>query len=105
MADEIKNISSGLPDGLRPVQPGATPRRESQGSAPSFGEVMKGLVSDVDALHKKAEATTDKMLTGEIEDIHQVVIAVEEAQTSFQLLMEIRNKMVEAYREVMRMQV
>lgn len=72
---------------------------------PSFGDTLKGLVGDVDNLQKTAEESTRRMLTGQIEDVHQVMVAMEEAQTSFQLMMEIRNKIVDAYKEVMRMQV
>ncbi|RKY86908.1 flagellar hook-basal body complex protein FliE, partial [candidate division KSB1 bacterium] len=46
-----------------------------------------------------------KLLTGEIKDVHDVMVAVEKANTSFELMMEIRNKMLDAYREIMRMQV
>lgn len=56
-------------------------------------------------MQKNAEETSRRLLTGEIEDVHQVMVAMEEAQTSFQLMMEIRNKIVEAYKEVLRMQV
>ena len=59
----------------------------------------------MDDLHKKAEVATGKMVTGELKDVHQVIMAMEEAQTSFRLMMEVRNKMIEAYREVIRMQV
>jgi flagellar hook-basal body complex protein FliE len=43
-------------------------------------------------------------MAGELENIHQMMLAMEEANTSFQLMMEMRNKILEAYREVMRMQ-
>lgn len=72
---------------------------------PAFKDTLKNLIGDVDNMQKTAEESTRRMLTGEIEDVHQVMVAMEEAQTSFQLMMEIRNKIVEAYREVMRMQV
>ncbi len=71
----------------------------------TFKESLRNLVNDVDHMQKTAEETTHRMLTGELEDVHQVMIAMEEAQTSFQLMMEIRNKIVEAYKEVIRMQV
>ena len=95
---EITPKSADLPDGLQRaggVQPSET----------GFGNVLGNLVQDVDRLHKTAEAATEKLVTGQLEDVHQVVIAMEEAQTSFRLLMEVRNKMVEAYREVMKMQI
>jgi flagellar hook-basal body complex protein FliE len=95
--------------GIRPGQfPGELPQRPDQtkkSEGPSFGETLKGLIGDVDKMQKTAEETTKRMLTGEIEDVHQVMVAMEEAQTSFQLMMEIRNKIVDAYKEVMRMQV
>ena len=101
MSEEIKRIS-GLPDGLRPVE---RPPAAQPADKPSFARVIGNLVDDVDKLHKTAEQTTEKMITGELEDIHQVMVAMEEAQTSFRLLMELRNKLVEAYREVMKMQI
>ena len=45
------------------------------------------------------------MVSGEATDLHEVMIAVEKARTSFDLLMEIRNKTIDVYREIMRMQV
>lgn len=78
---------------------------KKKAEGPSFGDTLKGLVGDVDNLQKTAEESTRRMLTGQIEDVHQVMVAMEEAQTSFQLMMEIRNKIVDAYKEVMRMQV
>lgn len=101
MVDDIRQIT-GLPEG---VQPSAKPGSKAPADKRSFGQVLGNIVKDVDNLHKNAEKTTDKLLTGELEDVHQVVVAMEEAETSFRLLMEIRNKMVDAYREVMKMQV
>jgi flagellar hook-basal body complex protein FliE len=92
---------------LPPITTGEIKPSETQvepGKA-SFSDMLGGLVKDVNQLQQTAEHTTDKLLTGELEDVHQVVVAMEEAQTSFRLLMEVRNKMVDAYREVMKMQV
>ena len=101
MADisRIGQISGQFPKEIQNAQE----QKKSQG--PSFGDTLKGLVGDVDNLQKTAEESTRRMLTGQIEDVHQVMVAMEEAQTSFQLMMEIRNKIVDAYKEVMRMQV
>jgi flagellar hook-basal body complex protein FliE len=103
MTDDIRRIGSlgppKLPDGLQQPQGG------QETGKPSFSNVLNEIVSDVDRLQKTAESTTDKLLTGDLQDVHQVVVAMEEAQTSFKLLMEVRNKMVEAYKEVLKMQV
>jgi len=102
LPDDIRRIGSLGP----PQLPEVKQRESAQDSGkPSFSNVLNEIVGDVDRLQKAAEKTTDKLLTGELEDVHQVVVAMEEAQTSFKLLMEVRNKMVEAYKEVMKMQV
>jgi flagellar hook-basal body complex protein FliE len=71
----------------------------------SFGETLQRAVTDVNALQSEAGKAVNKMVIGEAVDLHEVMIAVEKAKTSFDLLMEIRNKTIEAYREIMRMQV
>jgi len=71
----------------------------------NFEQTLKKFINDVDKAQKFAGESVEKLLTGEIKDIHDVMIAVEKAGTSFELMMEIRNKMIDAYREIMRMQV
>jgi flagellar hook-basal body complex protein FliE len=51
-------------------------------------------------MQKDASKKVTDFIAGDISDVHDVMIAVEKAQTSFQLLMELRNKMLEAYREI-----
>ena len=75
------------------------------GGASDFHQTLKTLVQDVDQMQKTAEESSRRLMTGEVEDVHQVMVAMEEAQTSFQLMMEIRTKILDAYKEVMRMQV
>lgn len=103
MAEEIRNITPFLvrPELGAPVHP----KPEAPAGQPSFGEVLRGFIQEVDRLQKVAEEATQRTLSGEAEDVHQVVIAMEEAQVAFRLLMEVRNKMVEAYKEIIRMQV
>ena len=107
MIDDLDRLKGAirLPDGLKPVEEKPRPTPDRGIARPSFKKIMNDLVKDVDQLHKAAEKTTEKLVTGELEDVHQVVVAMEEAQTSFRLMMEIRNKMVEAYKEIMKMQV
>ena len=71
----------------------------------SFGDTMKDFVQDVDQLQKNADFQVERYATGDLRDVHEVMIAAEKANLSFQLLVEIRNKMMESYRELMRMQV
>lgn len=71
----------------------------------SFGETLQRAMTDVNALQAEAGKAVEKMVGGEAVDLHEVMVAVEKAKTSFDLLMEIRNKALDAYREIMRMQV
>jgi flagellar hook-basal body complex protein FliE len=71
----------------------------------SFGDTLNQAMHDVNALQNEAGNAVNKMVAGEATDLHEVMIAVEKARTSFDLLMEVRNKALDAYREIMRMQV
>lgn len=73
--------------------------------APSFSDVMSGLVEGVQEKHTIAREETRKILSGESTNLHQSVIAGQEASVAFTLMVEVRNKLVEAYQELMRMQV
>ncbi len=70
-----------------------------------FGQVLDGLVATVDAKQDTAQALTRQVLLGETDQLHQSVIAMQEASIAFSLMVEVRNKLVESYQELMRMQV
>lgn len=80
---------------------------DNQGSQKgvSFGEMLGNALKDVNSAQLKADDTTKKFLIGEIQDVHQVTIASEQARLMLQLAVEVRNKVVEAYQEISRMQV
>lgn len=71
----------------------------------SFSKVLNDRLNNLEELQTKADELTDKMVTGEVQDIHKVMIASEEAQIALQLTVQIRNKVIEAYQEVSRMQL
>ena len=74
-------------------------------TSPSFGQIFKDLISDTNKLQSDATQIAERFAMGEIADIHEVMIAAEKAGVAFELVMEIRNKLIEAYQEFMRMQV
>ena len=71
----------------------------------SFPEVFKELVNNTNDLQSQAAEIAERFAIGEVTDIHDVMIAAEEAGVAMELVMEIRNKLVEAYQELMRMPV
>jgi flagellar hook-basal body complex protein FliE len=71
----------------------------------SFSNLLEEAISKVNTLQNKADQMMEKLATGEVKDLHQVMIALEEANLALQLTLQIRNKVVEAYQEIMRMQI
>ncbi|MBN2288689.1 MAG: flagellar hook-basal body complex protein FliE [Candidatus Glassbacteria bacterium] len=71
----------------------------------SFRDSVRNFVHDVDGMQKDAGKKVQDFIAGEISDVHDVMVAVEKANTSFQLLMELRNKFLDAYQEIKRMQI
>lgn len=70
-----------------------------------FGEVLSEALNNVNKLQQNAEQASVNLAAGKIQDISEVVIASEKATIALQLTMQVRNKIVDAYQEVMRMQV
>ena len=76
--------------------------KTSEKTGLSFGDTLKGYINDANDMQIKADRDIQRMIAGEDIDAHEVMTAVEKASISFEMVMEIRNKMLEAYREVMR---
>lgn len=71
----------------------------------SFGNMIGDLVKDVDEKGKIAMEETNRLLLGETDNIHQSMIAMQESGMAFTMLVEVRNKLVQSYQELMKMPV
>ena len=101
MLERIGPLRENLPPA--PGQQKAdSPRKGEKGD---FLETLKGFMSEVNQLQKEAGESINRLAAGDVSNVHDVMIAVEKASVSFELMMEIRNKIIEAYHEVMRMQM
>ena len=79
---------------------------ESKGTdGPSFADTLAQSLDKVNKLQKEADVAIQDFATGDTRNIHETMIAVSKADVAFRLTMQVRNKMVEAYQEVMRLQV
>lgn len=87
----------------------AFPAQEAQGTqgnpAVGFGKFLEEMVSKVNEQQVTADKSIQSLATGESKGLHEVMLAVEKASVSFQMLTQVRNKAVEAYQEIMRMPV
>jgi flagellar hook-basal body complex protein FliE len=88
-----------------PLTPSALSLGAPSAGAPGFSSVLGSLVSAVDAKQDHAQQVTRSVLLGQGAQLHESVIAMQEAGVSFQLMVEVRNKLVESYQELMRMPV
>jgi flagellar hook-basal body complex protein FliE len=77
------------------------------GGAPSSGfmSTLQQAISKANDIQLEAGQATEALMTGQTQNIHQTMVALQEADVSFQLMMQIRNKLVSAYEEISRMQI
>jgi flagellar hook-basal body complex protein FliE len=89
----------------------AVPAAPSLGSATApagaggFLDSLKTAVGKVNDVQLQAGQAVDALMTGQTQDIHRTMVALQQADVSFQLMMQIRNKLVTAYEEIQRMQI
>ncbi len=94
----------------RSAAPNIDPRTPRTLAAPpaegsSFADVLSQAVTEVQKLQGDADTAIRQLVSGEVKDVTEAMVAIEKADVSFQTMMAIRNKIVAAYEEVMRMQV
>ena len=91
---------------ILPAESNAASIAPDSGSGPDFdfGEVLHSAIDNIQQLESQAETTVAGVLSGGGSDVHSAMIAVEKADLSFQLMMQVRNKIVSAYEEISRMQ-
>ncbi|KPU28223.1 flagellar hook-basal body protein FliE [Caloranaerobacter sp. TR13] len=77
----------------------------SRNNKDSFGSLLKEALDKVDSLQKEADRYNRLLATGQVNNIHEVMIASEKANIALQLTLSVRNKVIDAYREIMRMQI
>lgn len=97
------DILSITPEGIEPQKGSKSRQGVEKANAISFKETMGKVINEVNTLQNKADESINNFATGDVGNIHEVMIAMQKAEMSFKFLMETRNKLVEAYREVSRM--
>ncbi len=94
----ISNITPVTLPGI--AAPTATPSQPG-----AFHKVLEGTIQNLESLNKTATDSAQKFLTGQNEELHTTILAAQRASLAFELGLQVRNKVVDAYQEVMRMQV
>jgi len=108
MADPVGLIGAG---GAGPVQrplPGvgnARPHPEANPNGPSFRDVFMDTLREADALQQDATKAMEDLASGQRDDPEGVILAAKKAETAFQMIQSLRNKVMQAYDEVKQMRV
>lgn len=103
----IKGIdgSLGVHGAYRPIPGGTAGDSGNTSPAEGFSKTFGDMVSKVNDLQKQSDTAIQQLATGESRGLHEVMIAMEKSSISFQFLTQVRNKALDAYHEIMRMQI
>lgn len=71
----------------------------------SFSEMLSSSMMDVNQLQKDADVAVQKLASGQTKNLHETMLAVEKAEIAFKTMNQVRTKVIDAYKEIMRMQV
>ncbi|MBJ6724742.1 flagellar hook-basal body complex protein FliE [Geomesophilobacter sediminis] len=101
----IEKIGAATAGSLSLNPTSAATEAAQQPASVEFGKFFQDFVGKVNDLQGQADKSIQDLATGQSKGLHEVMLAVEKANISFQMLTQVRNKAVDAYQEIMRMQV
>lgn len=100
MAD-INNI--GSLDVSRPIIGQDSIGQSKETGSGNFPKILGNSINEISEMNKNADEAIQKLVSGEVKDVHQVMVAMEKANLTFMTMMQVRNKLIEAYKELMGM--
>jgi len=99
-----------MTQGINPIQPGAIGQTGAAGGSErgadgSFKDILIKSISEVNGMQLDAENAINNLATGQTENVTEVMAAVEKADLAFKNLMAIRNKIIDAYKEISQLRI
>ncbi len=92
--------------GITPISSAPLSISSGEGSQPgAFQKVLEGTIGTMESLNSNAGTAVQNFLSGQNEDLHTTVLATQQAELAFELGLQVRNKVVSAYQEIMKMQL
>lgn len=101
--DDIRRQLADIAVRNRLTNPESQPASGSQG--PDFAQMLENAITQVNGEQKQAEQSMQDYISGKDPNLHNTLIALEKADVSFKLMMQVRGKLLEAYQEIMRTNV
>jgi len=102
VADLLNKVGQILPEELQKSGKSSTPSAED---GASFADLLRKSINETNELQADGEKAATDLATGQVKDLHQAAIAIDKAETSMKLMLEVRNKAVSAYKEILRTQM
>ncbi|MGD1096152.1 MAG: flagellar hook-basal body complex protein FliE [Bryobacteraceae bacterium] len=96
MSLNISSLPSITPPNVESISP-------SPAGGGSFSDVLSSAINEVEGAHNAANESVQRFLSGEGEDLHSTILASQRSDLEFQMFMQVRNKVVSAYQEIMKM--
>ncbi|MEY4504785.1 MAG: flagellar proximal rod protein FliE [Pseudomonadota bacterium] len=105
MADLMNRIGTLFTPSITNGTAAAPSATSSNGGGTSFADMLKSATSDLNELQDQGEKAVVDMSTGEVKDLHNAALALNRAELSMKLMLEVRNKAISAYKEIQRTQL
>ena len=103
---DVTRIAGQIANSVGALPGAAAKTGVADGAGPgSFAHTLRDSLAQVNSLQHEADRAIESLATGGPATLHDTMLAVEKAELSFKLMMQVRNKIVEAYQEILRMQV
>lgn len=93
------------PGPVLPVTPHSSPAQPKRAAEPEFGALLKNAIASVESSSASAAAAMTSFMEGSGADVHSVALSVQRASLEFELFLQVRNKVVQAYQDIMHLQL
>jgi flagellar hook-basal body complex protein FliE len=80
-------------------------QKSAKAEGADFGDILKETIGEVNELQEKGQEAMADLATGQVKDLHQAAIAIDKAELSMKMMLEVRNKAINAYKEILRTQI
>ncbi len=99
MAAAIQNISPlAISDAIKP-------KHDTTQDGSDFFSILQSTIGEVNEKQKSADTALGQIATGQVKDLHQAAIAIDKAEISMKVMLEVRNKAINAYKELLKTQI
>lgn len=101
----MNTIVNSVPQSIQSISSSSKPLQSTGAAQADFSQVLKSSIENMNNLEVISDQKTEALINGEIEDLHEVMIAAQKASITVEATVQVQKKVIDAYNEIMRMQV